>query len=199
MAERDLTPKQQRFVEEYLVDLNATAAYKRAGYSGKGNVAEAAASQLLSNVKVASAVHIMKSQRALRTEVTADWVLKTLAEEKKADLADLFEEDGSLKPVKQWPMVWRQGLVVGVESLEEFSGAGADRMQIGVIKKLKLSDRIKHLELIGRHVDVQAWRDQKAVTGPNGEPLTMINIDLSSASPEQLRALASLKITNATV
>lgn len=199
MADRGLTPKQQRFVEEYLVDLNATAAYKRAGYSGKGNVAEAAASQLLSNFKVASAVHNMKSQRASRTEVTADWVLKTLAEEKKADLADLFNEDGSLKPVKDWPMVWRQGLVVGVESLEEFAGAGADRVQIGFIKKLKLSDRIKHLELIGRHVDVQAWRDQKAVTGPNGEPLTMINIDLSSASPEQLRALASLKITNAAV
>jgi phage terminase small subunit len=197
---RELAPKQQRFVEEYLVDLNATAAYKRAGYVAKGNAAEVSASQLLRNPKVADAIHIMKSQRASRTEVTADWVLKTLSEEKKADLADLFEEDGSLKPVKKWPMVWRQGLVVGVESFEEFAGQGAEREQIGWVKKLKLSDRIKHLELIGRHVDVQAWRDQKAVTGPNGEPLTMINIDLSSASPEQLRALASLKITtNASV
>lgn len=194
-----LTPKQQRFVEEYLVDLNATAAYKRAGYVAKGNAAEVNATRLLRNAQVSSEIHNAKSKRALRTEITADWVLKTLAEEKKADLADLFDHDGSLKPVKDWPMVWRQGLVVGVESVEEFAGAGAEREQIGWVKKLKLSDRIKHLELIGRHVDVQAWRDQKAVTGPNGEPLTMINIDLSSATPEQLRALASLKITNAAV
>ena len=197
MADRGLTPKQQRFVEEYLVDLNASGAARRAGYSVK--TAEWIGPQLLGKSHVAAEIHNMKSQRASRTEITADWVLKTLAEEKKADLADLFEDDGRLKPVKDWPMVWRQGLVVGVESFEEFAGSGAEREQIGWVKKLKLSDRIKHLELIGRHVDVQAWRDQKAVTGPNGEPLTMINIDLSSASAEQLRALASLKITNATV
>lgn len=192
-----LTPKQQRFVEEYLVDLNGKQAAIRCGY--KPSRAERTACELLADRKVSEAVHIMKSQRSSRTEITADWVLKTLAEEKRADLADLFDDDGSLKPVKDWPMVWRQGLVVGVESVEEFAGAGAEREQIGWVKKLKLSDRIKHLELIGRHVDVQAWRDQKAVTGPNGEPLTMINIDLSSATPEQLRALASLKITDASV
>ena len=77
---RELAPKQQRFVEEYLVDLNATAAYKRAGYVAKGNAAEVSASQLLRNPKVADAIHIMKSQRASRTEVTADWMLNTLSE-----------------------------------------------------------------------------------------------------------------------
>ena len=110
-----LTPKQQRFVEEYLVDLNGKQAAIRCGY--KPSRAERTACELLADRKVSEAVHIMKSQRSSRTEITADWVLKTLAEEKRADLADLFDDDGSLKPVKDWPMVWRQGLVVGVESV----------------------------------------------------------------------------------
>ena len=77
MADRGLTPKQQRFVEEYLVDLNATAAYKRAGYSGKGNVAEAAASQLLSNVKVAHAVAL---RRVSLSESTGRTVAAVMAD-----------------------------------------------------------------------------------------------------------------------
>ena len=51
-----MTPKQQRFVEEYLVDLNASAAYARAGYVARGNSAEVNASRLLRNAQVASAV-----------------------------------------------------------------------------------------------------------------------------------------------
>ena len=51
-----LNPKQQRFIQEYLIDLNATAAYKRAGYEAKGKAAGAAASRLLSHGKVAAAV-----------------------------------------------------------------------------------------------------------------------------------------------
>ena len=47
----DLTPKQRRFAEEYCIDLNATAAYLRAGYTARGNSAEAAASRLLSMLR----------------------------------------------------------------------------------------------------------------------------------------------------
>ena len=49
-----LTPTQQRFVDAYLLSLNATQAYREAGYRGTGHVAEAAASRLLRNVKVAA-------------------------------------------------------------------------------------------------------------------------------------------------
>lgn len=74
----NLTDKQERFVKEYLVDLNATAAYKRAGYSARGNSAEVNASRLLRNAKVEVRVQEAFSERAQRVEVDQDWVLEKL-------------------------------------------------------------------------------------------------------------------------
>lgn len=73
-----LTERQKRFVEEYLVDLNASAAYQRAGYSAKGNAAESAAARLLRNVQIQEAVQEARKRQQERTEITADWVLKNL-------------------------------------------------------------------------------------------------------------------------
>jgi phage terminase small subunit len=190
-----LTPKQQRFVDEYLVDLNASAAARRAGYSVR--TADAIGRENLGKPTIAAAIAAAKAQRSERTRIDADWVLRTLAEEKAADLADLFDEAGNVLPVREWPVVFRRGVVVGIESFEEYAGRGEDRAATGTVRKIKLVDRVKHLELIGRHVDVQAFRDQKALTGPGGEPLTLATVDLSKATPEQLRALASLKLSDA--
>lgn len=77
-----LTPKQQAFVDEYLVDLNATQAAIRAGYSVK--TAHEQASRLLANVKVAEAVVDAKNARSERTKIDADWVLQRLARDATA-------------------------------------------------------------------------------------------------------------------
>jgi len=74
-----LTPKQQRFVEEYLVDLNASAAYRRAGYAAKGNSAEVNAVRLLRNAQVAAAIETAKADRSEETRITAAWVLEQAA------------------------------------------------------------------------------------------------------------------------
>ncbi|MEF3312332.1 terminase small subunit [Paenibacillus sp. GYB004] len=71
-----LTGKQKRFADEYLIDLNATAAYGRAGYTAKGKAAEAAASRLLSNVKVQEYIQQRMKEREQRTEITQDMVLE---------------------------------------------------------------------------------------------------------------------------
>ncbi|ONN71719.1 terminase small subunit [Pseudomonas oryzihabitans] len=73
-----LTAKQQRFVDEYLVDLNATQAAIRTGYSPK--TAEQQASRLLSNVKVREYLAQKQQSRQQRTEITQDYVLKTIVE-----------------------------------------------------------------------------------------------------------------------
>jgi phage terminase small subunit len=73
----DLTPCQVRFVEEYLLDLNAKQAAIRAGYSPK--TAEIQASRLLSNAKVQRAVSEAIDRRTTRVEVDQDWVLSRLA------------------------------------------------------------------------------------------------------------------------
>lgn len=154
----DLTAKQRAFVWEYLIDLNATKAAIRAGYSEK--TAHSQGPRLLENVGIAASIEKAKAQRSERTQIDADWLLKRLADEAVADIADLYDETGGLKPVDQWPLIWRQGLVSGIEVEELFDGRGEDREHIGRVRKVKLSDRIKRLELIGKHVDVQAFREK---------------------------------------
>lgn len=88
-----LTPKQQLFVDEYLIDLNGTAAYKRAGYSGEGNVAESSASRLLSNAKVQHAVNAGKKERADRLRIDGDQVLRNIA--RITDMAERSKDFGA--------------------------------------------------------------------------------------------------------
>jgi phage terminase small subunit len=139
-----LNPKQKLFVAEYLKDYNATQAATRAGYTHPTKQGP----RLLDFVGVKSAIAEAQEKRLKRVEINADWVLKRLSLEAEADLADLYEEDGALKPVSKWPLIWRQGLVAGVET--DAQG----------VQKVKLSDRAKRLEMIGKHVNVQAFRDQ---------------------------------------
>jgi hypothetical protein len=86
-----LTERQRRFIEEYLLDLNATAAYRRAGYVARNdNTAAAGASTLLRNPKVAAAVAEAQQERADRAELTQDWVVGRLRHE-----SQLTGEDAS--------------------------------------------------------------------------------------------------------
>lgn len=164
-----LTPRQRRFVEEYLVDLNATQAAIRAGYSAK--TAEQQGPRVLSYVEVAAAIAAAQAERAKRTQIDADWVLRTLAAEKRADIRDLFDERGNLLPVREWPEVWRTGPVVGLECFEEYAGRGDERTAVGMVRKVKLADRTRHLELIGKHVGVGAFRERVEHTGKDGGPM----------------------------
>ena len=175
-----MTPKQEAFVREYLIDLNATAAAARAGYSAR--TANEQGARLLANVSVRTAIAAAQARRAERTQVDADWVLKRLAAMADADLADLHRADGSLRPVSEWPEVWRRGLVAGLEADENRIDGGLTV----VTRKVKLADRLKTLELIGRHVDVGAWREKVEHTGPGGGPIQSV-----SMTPDEFRAIAA--------
>ena len=74
-----LTPKQQLFVTEYIVDLNAAAAAARAGYSKR--TARQAAAKLMANATIQAAILDAKSRRMEATEITAEWTLRRLVEE----------------------------------------------------------------------------------------------------------------------
>lgn len=156
---KELTPKQAAFVREYLIDLNATQAATRAGYSAK--TANEQGARLLANVSVRSHLEAAQQKRAERTEVDAEWVLRRLATEAGADMADLYDENGNLRSIHEWPKVWRTGLVVGVETVQERDGTDEDgKPQYVTVRKVKLSDRLKHVELIGKHIGVGAFRDR---------------------------------------
>lgn len=86
-----LTPKQKRFVAEYLVDLNATAAARRAGYSAK--TADRIGPELLGKTCVSQAIQEAIRERQQRTEVTQDYVIKKLKEITDKDASDAQDSD----------------------------------------------------------------------------------------------------------
>jgi len=87
---KDLTPKQKRFCQEYLKDCNATQAYIRAGYRGSADVAWAAASRLLGNVKVQAYIQELQQSRSQRTQIDADRVLTELAKIAFSNITDVL-------------------------------------------------------------------------------------------------------------
>ena len=165
-----LTNQQQRFVEEYLLDLNASDAAIRAGYKHRQ-----CGRRLMTVEKVLDAVQAAKAERSQRTQVNADYVLKRLVEIDQMDCLDILNDDGSVKPVREWPQIWRQ-FVSGFDVAELFTGGGEDRELAGMLKKIKWPDKIKNLELIGKHVNVQAFRDKVEWSGPDGGPLQVQNV-----------------------
>ncbi|QLG93715.1 terminase small subunit [Pseudomonas yamanorum] len=152
-----LTQKQRLFVDEYLVDLNATQAAIRAGYSKRtaGQIGD----ENLKKPQIARAIKEAMDSRNQRVQVNADYVLNRLIEIDQMDVADILADDMSVKPLKDWPKVWRQYLA-GFDVSELFEGRGDDREMIGFLKKLKWPDKVKNLELLGKHVNVNAFRDQ---------------------------------------
>lgn len=181
MSNKPLTAKQQAFVNEYLIDLNATAAAKRAGYSdttanGKAHAWVGKSREKSKAPHVWDAVQEAIQKRAERTQIDADWLLKRLAEEVEADIADIYDDKGNLKPVKEWPKIWRQGLVSGIDT-QELKGRGKTK-----ITNIRTSDRNKIKEMIGRHVSVQAFKDQV------GQTATVTQVNMTTEEYKQARA-----------
>jgi len=148
-VDKKLTLKQQRFVDEYLIDLNATQAAIRAGYSKK--TAYSIGEENLKKPEIASEIVKAIEKRSEDTKIDSKWVLRRLAEESEADLADIFDKDGNVKSVHDWPLIWRQGLV------DSFDQIGEGETQV---TKLRFANRGKRLDMLGRHVDVQAFKDR---------------------------------------
>jgi phage terminase small subunit len=161
----ELTAKQARFVAEYIKDLNGTQAAIRAGY--RKHTAAVQAHDLLRNPKIMAAVDAAKLERSERTQIDADWVLTRLADEADADMADLYDDNGDLLPVEDWPPIWRKGLVGGVKIEALYDDSGEERRIVGHVKEIKLVDRTRRLELIGKHVRVNAFQEVVELKGLN--------------------------------
>lgn len=179
-----LTHRQRRFVQEYLRSETATEAALRAGYASSS--AHVMACRLMADPSILAAIEEGQQKRLDRVEIDADYLLKRLHEEIEADLADLYDEEtGDLLPVHEWPEIWRRGLVAGVEIEALFDGRGEDRKQIGTTKKVKLSDRVRRLEAIGRHVSVAAFRDTLEVKGLDGLAERLARIARAQAAADE--------------
>ena len=144
MANEKLTPKRSRFVEEYLIDLNGASAYVRAGYKAKNdNVAAVEASRLLRNPNIQKAVALAKKRRTEAVEINADWVLHQAVELYKRCMQEIRP---SLNPKTHKQRYDDDG-----NALFTFNATAS----------------IRALEIIGKHVDVAAFKDRIEITNGN--------------------------------
>ena len=167
MAEK-LTNKQALFVKEYLKDLNATQAAIRAGYSKK--TANVIGPENLSKPYIQKVISEAMQKRSERTQVDADWILKHCSEMLEADIGDILDDVGAIKPIKDWPKIWRQMLNgMDVKELFDFESCpdsdGKIKIDIGQLKKIKFVAREKILELTGKHIDVSAFQERVEHSG----------------------------------
>ncbi len=159
----NLTPKQQRFADEYLIDLNATAAYKRAGYKAQGNAAEVTASQLLSNPKVAAYVATRMKARENRTEITQDRVLQEYAKLAFLDPRRFYDANGALIPVPLLPA----DVAAALSGMEVVTERGKDedgKPTFADVNKIKYIDKKGALDSIARHLGMFIDRSEVKVT-----------------------------------
>jgi phage terminase small subunit len=144
--ESQLTAKEARFVEEYLVDLNATQAAIRAGYSDK--TARQIGYENLTKPHIIDAIAAAMAARSERTRVTADRVIASIATLAYYDIADLFNEKGAMRPVHELSPSVRDA-IAGLEVRELYNDDGKN---IGRLSKVKLTDKKAARELLGRHL-----------------------------------------------
>lgn len=170
-----LTPKQRRFAEEYIVDLNASAAYRRAGYKARGNAAEANASRLLRNAKVASVISELKRERSERTQITADRVLEELAKLGFSNMLDYIEIGANGDAYVDLSRMTRdQAAAVQEVTVEDFmDGRGEDAREVRRTK-FKLADKKSALELLGKHLKL--FTEKHEHSGPGGGPIRTIEV-----------------------
>ena len=140
-----LTDKQKAFVSEYIIDLNATQAAIRAGYSP--DTAQQIGSENLSKPVLQESIQKAMNKRAKRTEVTQDMVVAELAKIAFLDIRDAFDADGNLLAIKEMP----EDVAKAIGGLDH-TVIGDEDSKSGFTSKIKLIDKKGSLELLGRHL-----------------------------------------------
>jgi len=187
-----LTDKQAQFVQEYLIDLNATQAAIRAGYSP--DTAEQQGCRLLRNVQVGKAVADAMAQRSVRTRVTADRVLTELARigfgdirsvvAWRANTSETGKEDEDGVPETR---AFNEVELIGSDEIDHDAAAAIAEISQGKdgALKIKMHNKVSALQEIGRHLGIASRTE---VSGPDGGA---IQVDAIS-DLDRAKALAAM-------
>ena len=143
-----LTEKQQRFVDEYLIDLNATQAAIRAGYSVK--TANEQGSQNLAKLSIQTAIAEKMAARSRRTGVNQDRVVLELAKVAFVKMTDVVDSNGRIREDASDDDLSCIESIKYKESDNEFGGS--------VEREVKIGSKLKALELLGKHLGM--WNDK---------------------------------------
>lgn len=146
-----LTDKQKKFVEEYLIDLNATQACIRAGYNVKDSQqASEIGCQLLKKTQVSNAITVAMAERSRRTGISQDRVVNELAKIAFVNMLDVVDEEGRIRSTAS------QDDLACIESIKhkESSSINGDSTE----REVKIASKLKALELLGKHLGM--WNDK---------------------------------------
>ena len=155
-----LTAKQQCFVVEYMVDLNATKAAERAGYSKK--TARVIGAENLTKPAIVQALEAKQSKRLQKREITAERVLDEIYKMAMLDPRKLFTTGGYLIPVHELDDDTAAS-IAGIEVSELFEHEGKDKKFTGLLKKIKIADKYRGLDLLGRHLRLFGSEDSRGL------------------------------------
>jgi phage terminase small subunit len=181
-----LNSRQKAFVDTYLIDLNATAAYRKAGYKSKGHAAVANAARLMTNDNVARAIAAAMEARSERTQITADRTLQELADVGFSDLGEIMDFSGTdprLKPASEIQERARRA-IAAVKVKRELEGKGAAARTVEVTE-FKLWDKVSALEKLCKHLGLFIERHA-------GEVHHRHTFELGKLTDEQLDQLERL-------
>lgn len=187
---KTLTYKQQRFVEEFLIDFNATQAAIRAGYSAR--TAQAIGAENLTKPLIGAALTERKQRLDEKAGLTTERAARQLAMSCFYDMRKMFDPKGAFLPIHELD----EETAAGIAAFDVVEMAGALRVdaQNGTghvpmyTKKVKLVDKIAALGLVMRHLGM--LKDRIEHTGADGGPLRFNMAALSTLELEQFSALA---------
>ena len=149
-----MTPKQQRFIDEYLIDLNATQAAVRAGYSPDS--AGAIGAENLKKPQIRARIGKAIAAQSRRTGVTADRVIRELAKVAMLNPRDVVDTDtAQVLPTASDD----DTAAIASVRVKESSGDSGDTTE----REIKFADKLKALELLGRHLGM--FDDKLTVAG----------------------------------
>lgn len=157
------TLKMERFIDEYLVDGNATQAAIRAGYSRA--TAYSAGPRLLKNVGVAARLAEKQAERAARVQITQDEVLRQLKWQLNFNAKRLFDPETGRALAPHLLPDDIASVLVGMDSEELFASDGDGPVPIGETKKFKFPDKAKHIELAMKHLGMITEKKDVNVKG----------------------------------
>lgn len=143
-----MTKKQNRFVEEYLIDLNATQAAIRAGYSV--NTAQQMGSENLSKPVIQTAIAKAMAERSKRTGVNQDRIVLELAKLAFVNMTDVVDKKGEIKDTATTDDL---SCIESIKYKHSDTDSGSS-----VEREVKIGSKIKALELLGKHLGM--WNDK---------------------------------------
>ncbi|ALD78817.1 Phage terminase small subunit [Citrobacter portucalensis] len=161
---KPLTAMQEAYAQEYTkCPENQTQAAINAGFSP--NTAAVKASVMMRDERIQKRIAELMEERNKRLRVSADYVLLRLVEIDQMDVLDILNDDGTLKPIREWPKVWRTSIsAVDINRIRMAMKDDEEDIE-STLQKIKWPDKVKNLELIGKHVDVNAFKERLEVSG----------------------------------